>query len=77
MNWGGEEGPFWRKAPPPLPKPHPFSPKDFCKGLWRNGRHGRPNLGARLPVRLQNLRRQWNVGREREKTQRERMVRHP
>ena len=27
------------------------------------------------PVRLQNLRRQWNVG-EQEKTQRERMVRH-
>ena len=31
------------------------SPKDFCKGLWRNGRHGKPNLGARLPVRLQNV----------------------
>ena len=38
MNWGGA---FLEKEPFSLPKPHPFSPKDFCKGLWRNGRHGK------------------------------------
>ena len=51
MNWGGA---FLEKGPARPPKHPPFSPKDFCKGLWRNGRHGRPNLGARLPGRLQN-----------------------
>lgn len=28
-NWGGEEGAFFRKPLPPLPKPHPSFPKDF------------------------------------------------
>ncbi|WP_337431250.1 hypothetical protein, partial [Bilophila sp.] len=31
------------------------SPKGSCKGLWRNGRHGKPSPGARLPARLQNV----------------------
>ena len=30
MNWGGEEGPFWRKAPSPFPRPpFPHPPKTF------------------------------------------------
>ena len=53
MNWGRRGLSPERPLLPP-PNPTPFSPKDFCKGLWRNGRHGRPNLGARLPGRLQN-----------------------
>ena len=30
--WGGEEGTFWRKSLPPLPKPHPSASKDVRYG---------------------------------------------
>ena len=47
MNWGGA---FLEKGPSPLPKPHPFSPKDFCKGRCRAGRLVVWPLSMRPPV---------------------------
>lgn len=46
MNWGGEEGPFWRKAPPPLPSPNPTPspPKTFVKVYGGTGGTGGQTL---------------------------------